>query len=148
MNELFGRSGRRPTVACDASIFTYINGVLHFLAVKRGNEPFKGQFALPGGFMEWDESCEQCVARELAEETGLTGLKLEQVGVYSKPGRDPRGTIVSVSYMALIESSNIELRAGDDAAEAEWIMVENHPTLAFDHDIILKNALLRLESKD
>lgn len=148
MNELFGRSGKRPTVACDASVFTYIDGVLHFLVVKRGNEPFKGQIALPGGFMEWDESCEQCIARELEEETGLKGLKLEQIGAYSEPGRDPRGTIVSVSYMALIDADGVELRAGDDAAEAEWIPVEGHPLLAFDHETILKKALLRLENND
>jgi len=147
MSELFGRSGKRPTVACDATIFTKLDGILHFLAVERGQEPYKGQFALPGGFMEWEETCEQCVARELEEETGLRGLDLLQIGAYSDLGRDPRGTIVSVSYMGVLDTADVELRAGDDAAKAMWIAVEGHSPLAFDHELILEKALERLNER-
>jgi 8-oxo-dGTP diphosphatase len=141
MSNAFGRKGKRPTVGCDCVVFGKRGGILHVLLVKRGKDPFIGKWALPGGFMEWNESCEQAAARELEEETGLKGLKLEPVGVFSKPGRDPRGTIISVAFRCEAGSARMRVKGGDDAEEAAWIPLKKIPRLAFDHDEILKSAL-------
>ena len=141
MTDFFGRDGKRPAVACDAAIFAEKDGLLCVLLVKRGNEPFKGMWALPGGFMEWGESCETTVAREIREETGLRGLKFKQFGVFSTPGRDPRGTVVSVTYLARAGVNLRRVKGGDDAAEARWFPVNKRPRLAFDHDLVLRAAL-------
>lgn len=147
MGDIFGREGKRPTVACDLVIFSGSGDDLKVLLVKRGKDPFKGMWALPGGFMEWDESCEQCAARELEEETGVAGVKLRPLGVFSAPGRDPRGTIVSVAYTGFIPAEKTTVKAGDDAAEAVWFPVKNVPLLGFDHPLILKTALTGLSSE-
>lgn len=147
MTDVFGREGARPTVGCDAVIFDVRKGELRVLLIKRGHEPFLGKWALPGGFMEWGESCETAAARELQEETGLTGVRLEQLGVFSEPGRDPRGTIVSVAYFGLVDDNNLAIKAADDAAEAQWFEVEKCPELAFDHTLILKKALDYMRNK-
>lgn len=146
MMDLFGREGKRPTVACDTVVFTMKDGVLCVLLVVRGHDPFKGMYALPGGFMEWGESCEEGARRELMEETGLAVDALEFVGVFSKPGRDPRGTVVSIEYMAVVEPEKAIIRAGDDAAEAEWVSVEKVPQLAFDHSEVFTQAMALFES--
>ncbi|MCC7196575.1 NUDIX hydrolase [Candidatus Peregrinibacteria bacterium] len=148
MTDLFGREGKRPTVACDTVVFTVKDGVLCVLLVVRGGDPFKGMYALPGGFMEWGESCEEGARRELKEETGLEVEALEFVGVFSKPGRDPRGTVVSVEYLAVVEPEKAVIQAGDDAAEAEWVAVEKVPVLAFDHSEVFASAKALFESKD
>ncbi len=147
MNYHFGRSGKRPTVACDAAVFARKGGRLFILLVKRGKAPFKGKWALPGGFVEWGESCDQAVARELKEETAIRGIKLRQFGVFSTPGRDPRGTIISIAYFGMTGPSKMKARGGDDAAEARWVEVSKCPRLAFDHDLMLKNALQSLKEK-
>ena len=144
MNDFFGRKGKRPAVACDAVIFAKNNKELLVLLVKRGTEPFKGMWALPGGFLEWGESCEEGVAREIEEETGLRGLKFEQLGAFSEPGRDPRGTVVSIAYTARASDKKMKVKGGDDAAEAEWFPVLNCPRLAFDHGKVLRLAMQRL----
>jgi len=128
-------------VGCDNVIFRRDKRALFVLLVKRGHAPFKGKWALPGGFMEWNESCEQAAARELTEETGLRRVKLSPVGVFSKPGRDPRGTIISVSFWAEIAANKRGVKSGDDADEVKWFSVKALPMLAFDHDLILKTAL-------
>jgi 8-oxo-dGTP diphosphatase len=110
MTDLFGSEGKRPTVACDTVVFTLKEGVLCVLLVVRGHDPFKGMYALPGGFMEWGESCEEGARRELKEETGLEVEALEFVGVFSKPGRDPRGTVVSVEYLAVVEPEKADIQ--------------------------------------
>lgn len=148
MTDLFGREGKRPTVACDTVVFTVKDGVLCVLLVVRGNDPYKGMYALPGGFLEWGESCEQGARRELMEETGLEVGVLELVGVFSEPGRDPRGTIVSVEYLAVVEPEKAVIQAGDDAAEAQWVAVEKVPKLAFDHSEVFDAAKALLESKN
>lgn len=148
MTDLFGREGKRPTVACDTVVFTVKDGALCVLLVVRGNDPFKGMYALPGGFLEWGESCEQGARRELMEETGLEVDGLELVGVFSEPGRDPRGTIVSVEYLAVVEPEKAVIQAGDDAAEAQWVAVEKVPKLAFDHSEVFEAAKALLESKN
>ena len=95
--------------------------------------PFQGQWALPGGFVDQDEDLEPAAQRELAEETGITGLRLTQMQTFGKPGRDPRGHTVSIVYLSVLDSEPDGLRAGSDAAEARWFSTDALPTLAFDH---------------
>lgn len=140
MNDLFGEEGKRPTVATDCVILAQREGTWWVLLIERGSEPYKGKWALPGGFMEWDESCEQSAARELVEETALEGVDLKLLGVFSKPGRDPRGTIVSVVYIGVVDANNVNAIGGDDAARAEWFPLNDSPELAFDHDEVLASA--------
>lgn len=110
------------------------------LLVERGNEPFKGCWAIPGGFMNMDETAEQCAVRELEEETGLVVSELQQIGAYSKVDRDPRGRTITVAYLAIIDAP-VEVRGLDDAAQAKWFPISDLPPLAFDHQDILKNAI-------
>jgi len=112
------------------------------LLVRRGNPPFRGRLALPGGFVEGSESCEEAVLRELAEETGLKGRIAGLVGVYSAPGRDPRGPTCTTTY--LVERTGGRLRAGDDAAAARFVPLRRARAerLAFDHDRMLADAVL------
>src|SRR5512133_2127822 len=110
------------------------------LLVRRGNEPFAGRWALPGGFVEEGERPEDAARRELAEETGLalTG-ELRLVGVYGEPGRAPRGWTVSAAYLAIVPGE-ASVHGGDDAAEARWFLADEVPLLAFDHDLVLSDA--------
>lgn len=136
-----GTSGKRPTVGCDCAILTKKGAAWMVLLIERGHEPFKGKWALPGGFMEWNESCEQAAARELEEETSLKNVQLKLLGVFSKPGRDPRGTIISVAFIGVVDEQNAATaKGGDDAARTEWFPLDGHPALAFDHEDILAYA--------
>jgi 8-oxo-dGTP diphosphatase len=108
------------------------------LLVKRGIEPFKGFWALPGGHLNEDESVEEALVREAHEETGLQVEPLEIVGVYSKPGRDPRGHTVTIAYLCKLVGGSLE--AGDDASEVNWFPLDSLPDLAFDHSEIIKDA--------
>ena len=116
------------------------------LLIRRKNEPFQGKWALPGGFVEMDETIEAGAERELWEETGIRGVSLEQFGTYGDPGRDPRGRVVGVVYWALLTEKPKET-AGDDAAEAAWFPLDALPEMAFDHDKILKDARERMRRK-
>lgn len=139
---------KRPAITVDIVIFTLHEERLKVLLIKRRNEPFRGVSAIPGGFMEIDESLEDAAARELHEETGLSGLYLEQLYTFGEPSRDPRDRIISVAYFALVPSKDaLEVKAGDDAAEADWYPVDDLPPLAFDHTDILDYALTRLRYK-
>ena len=136
----------KPSLTADVAIF--VRGRL--LLIRRGGHPFLGCWALPGGFAEPGETIEQTAARELEEETGLTGADLHLVGVYSAPGRDPRGWTVSVAYAARLDDATP--KAGDDAAEAAWFAVENGTValpegekLAFDHAQIIRDAIAWLK---
>ncbi|MEU2981249.1 NUDIX hydrolase [Streptomyces hirsutus] len=136
-------------VTVDLAVFTLRTGVLHALLVERGEEPYEGRWALPGGFVQPDESAETAARRELAEETGLTdvsGLHLEQLRTYSEPGRDPRMRVVSVAFTALLPDAP-EARGGGDAAQARWIPYGSVRGLAFDHDRILADARERVGAK-
>jgi 8-oxo-dGTP diphosphatase len=133
-------------VTVDVVIFTIQEGALKVLLVKRKIAPFKGQFAIPGGFVLEDEDLEQAAVRELREETGVSDVYLEQLYSFGKPDRDPRGRVVTVAYFALI-SADRKLKAGTDAAEAAWFPVDDLPPLAFDHATILNYALERLRNK-
>ncbi|MEU9594807.1 NUDIX domain-containing protein [Streptomyces sp. NPDC048193] len=136
-------------VTVDLAVLTLRAGALHVLLVERGQEPYAGRWALPGGFLLPEESAERAARRELAEETGLadvTGLHLEQLRTYSEPGRDPRMRVVSVAYTALLPDPP-EPHAGTDAAEARWVPYDEARGLAFDHDRILADARERVGAK-
>jgi 8-oxo-dGTP diphosphatase len=113
---------------------------IEVLLIKRAREPFKGKWALPGGFVDKDESLEDAAARELREETGLEGNRLDQLGAFGDPGRDPRGHTVSVVFTAVV-SGEKEAKAADDAEDARWHPARRPPALAFDHKKILQAAL-------
>jgi 8-oxo-dGTP diphosphatase len=131
----------------DIVIFTIEQGALKVLLVKRGIEPFAGQYAIPGGFVLENESLDQAAMRELREETGVTEVYLEQLYSFGDPKRDPRGRVVTIAYYALISAEHSQLRAGSDAAAAAWFAVDAVPDLAFDHAKILTYALERLRNK-
>lgn len=137
----------RPSVTVDLVIFTIAKNDLKVLLIRRGSEPFKNCWALPGGFVEIDESLEKAAARELKEEAGVTKVYLEQLYTFGDPKRDPRGRVISVSYFALVDAESQRIRAASDAAEAEWHSVFNSPKLAFDHKKILDYAVWRLRNK-
>ena len=119
------------------------------LLVRRGGHPFKGRWALPGGFLQPGESLEECARRELREETGLEASALVPLAPRSKPGRDPRGWILSCPYLCIVTAGAEGVRGGDDAAAAEWRpLAEPGRRLAFDHDEILAGALARLRGPD
>ncbi|MFC8425360.1 NUDIX domain-containing protein [Streptomyces sp. NPDC057236] len=129
-------------VTVDLAVFTLRAGALHVLLVERGQEPYAGRWALPGGFVQPDESAESAARRELGEETGLTdvsGLHLEQVRTYSEPDRDPRMRVVSVAFAALLPDGP-EAHGGSDAAQARWTPYDSARELAFDHGRILADA--------
>lgn len=136
-----------PAVTTDVVLFTIREDSVQLLLIERGNEPFKGSWALPGGFVEIDEDLEAGAARELAEETGVENLYFEQLATFGRPGRDPRERVISVAYLALAPETKLAVRAGDDAAAAEWFPVKALPTLAFDHAEIIEIAHQRLVAK-
>jgi len=137
----------KPSVTADIVIFTIKDRDLKVLLVKRNLVPFKDRWALPGGFVRINESLEDAAKRELEEETGVKDVYLEQLYTFGDPKRDPRGRVITVSYMALVNSEKIKLKASTDAAEAEWFSVKNMPLLAFDHREILNYSLKRLKWK-
>ena len=127
---------KTPLLTADCVVVDRDRGVL---MVRRKNPPYKGYLALPGGFVEIGETVEQAARRELAEETGMEATKLSLVGVYSKPGRDPRGHVCTVAFLADVERA--EARAGDDAEAVAWIRNINDVEIAFDHREIITDAL-------
>jgi len=140
----------RPSVSVDLVIFTIADDDLKVLLIRRGAEPYRDCWALPGGFVEIDESLEDAAARELREEAGVTSVYLEQLYTFGDPGRDPRGRVISVSYFALVDAERQRIRAATDAIDARWFSVfdaENSRKLAFDHGKILDYAVWRLRNK-
>lgn len=138
----------RVAVTVDVVVFTLRDGALHALLVRRGVAPFRGRWALPGGFILEGEPLEAAALRELREETGVEEAYLEQLYTFGDPGRDPRGRVVTVAYYALVSSDALTLAAGSDAEEARWWRVDGLPReLAFDHDRVLDMALQRLRGK-
>lgn len=134
----------RPAVTADCVVLTR-ESTPQVLLIQRGNDPFRGSWAFPGGFMEMDETTEQCAIRELEEETGLQLTDVRQIGAYSRVDRDPRGRTVSVAYLAVIDSP-VPVTAHDDAALARWFPITALPPLAFDHTDIMNDAIRLLTS--
>ncbi|MGB3801094.1 MAG: NUDIX domain-containing protein [Lewinella sp.] len=138
----------RPSVTVDVVVFGYDGGeTLKLLLIQRGGEPFRGQWALPGGFVDMEEDLETSALRELEEETGVKDLYLEQLYTFGQPGRDPRGRVISVAHYALVNLGNHPASAASDAARAEWFALDDLPELAFDHARIIEMATTRLRAK-
>ena len=131
----------RPALTADCLIFGKDPSGLKILLIQRKNEPFQGLWALPGGFMDMDETIEECACRELKEETGLEVSELQQLHTFSAPGRDPRGRTVSVVFVGIVERRGFQPQAGDDAALARWFAADQLPRLAFDHAEIDEMAM-------
>ena len=129
----------RPAVTADCIVMTD-EPLPKVLLIQRDAAPYKGAWAFPGGFMNMDETTEQCAIRELEEETGLKVPTVHQIGAYSKVDRDPRGRTITVAYLAIVDSPK-EVKGQDDAAKAEWFTITDLPHLAFDHYDILRDAL-------
>lgn len=136
----------RPALSVDVVIFSLRRSALHVLLIRRAAPPFKGKWAIPGGFVEPTESLEEAARRELLEETDLNDVYVEQLYTFGDPKRDPRGRVVTVAYFALVPE-DVLASAGDDAAEADWYPIDRLPELAFDHADIVGYALQRLRYK-
>jgi 8-oxo-dGTP diphosphatase len=138
----------RPSVTVDTVLFTIRAGELAILMIRRGGPPFKGHWALPGGFVEENESLERAAARELQEETGVVQTSLEQLGAFGDPGRDPRGHTVSVAFYTFLVAT-VRPVAADDAADAQWVPLStlSRARVAFDHPRIIALAIDRLREQ-
>jgi 8-oxo-dGTP diphosphatase len=138
----------RPSVTADIVLFTVRDRTLQVLLVRRKEWPFAGSWAVPGGFLRPGETLEDAARRELAEETGVSEVLLEQLRVWSEPERDPRTWVITVAFTALVASDRLTLRAGTDAAEAAWFRADALPhPLAFDHDAVLAYAVASLRAR-
>ena len=134
-----------PSVTTDCVIFGFDGSRLNVLLIERGIEPFKGRWAFPGGFIKMDETALMGAKRELFEETGLKDAYIKQFHAFSDPDRDPRERVITIAYYALVRIS--EVKGGDDAAKAQWFTLDQVPSLAFDHDLILRHALKELREQ-
>ena len=131
----------RPAVTADCVVVTK-DATPKVLLIERGADPFKGCWAFPGGFLNMDETTEQCAIRELEEETGLQVTEFHQIGAYSKVDRDPRGRTVTVAYLAIVDEPNA-VSGRDDATKAVWWPIDTLPPLAFDHEDIMQDAIIK-----
>lgn len=136
-----------PAVTTDCVIFGYDGKDLHILLIERGLDPYKGCWALPGGFLNMDETAEEGAKRELLEETNVSDVYLEQFHTFTKVDRDPRERVLTIAFYALVRKSDYQIIGGDDAARAEWFNVDELPPLAFDHAEIIKMARERVREK-
>ncbi len=131
----------RPSVTVDIVLLTDAFPRPEILLIQRKNAPFKGFWALPGGFIEMDETLEATALRELHEETGLSDVHLRQVATFGNPDRDPRGRVITVAYVGTVKKMEQRAIAGSDAAEVAWFSTDNLPPLAFDHGEIIQKTL-------
>ena len=136
---------QHPAVTADCVIFGFDGINIKVLLIQRGIDPYKGKWAFPGGFMNMDETAEQCARRELEEETGLKDVTVEQFYTFTDVKRDPRERVITVAYYALVRLS--EVKGGDDAEEAQWFSLDEIPSLAFDHELIFRKALKVLKER-
>src|SRR5258706_11574725 len=137
----------RAALTVDCVVFGFDESELKVLLIQRGLEPFKGRWAMPGGFVRVNETLDAAARRELQEEAGLSNVFLEQLYTFGAVDRDPRERVVSVAYYALVKLSEHEAKAATDATNARWFVVSKVPRLAFDHGEILSIALARLKAK-
>jgi len=137
----------RPAVTTDCVIFGYDEGVLKVLLIERGIEPYRGKWALPGGFIDMEEDAETCARRKLVQETGLENIYMEQLYTFSEVSRDPRYRVISIAYYALVKPTDYNPQAGTDTTNIRWFPVSAVPELAFDHTGILGAARERLKGK-
>lgn len=135
----------RLMLTVDAVVFRKNNGLLEVLLIQRKHYPFEGMWALPGGFVDMDETCEEAVVRELKEETSLTLTGLKQLHTFSELGRDPRGRTVSVTFFGITDYENSTVKGGDDARDAQWYPINNLPELAFDHIKVVEMAIAAID---
>lgn len=144
-NKMYSYKYPHPAVTADCVIFGFDGVSIKVLLIQRGIEPYKGQWAFPGGFLKMNESVEECAKRELEEETGLKSASVEQFYTFSAVNRDPRERVITVAHYALVRLS--EVKGGDDAASAKWFAMNEIPSLAFDHDHILRLAVKCLKER-
>lgn len=138
----------RPMVTVDAAVFQVYENKIKILLIQRGKEPFKGCWALPGGFVEMNEELDDAVARELSEETGLCNVKLQQMYTFGGVDRDPRGRMISVVYMGVVRGDVKKINAGDDASNVRWFDICQLPEkIAFDHKKVIEFAAGKLREK-
>lgn len=128
----------RPAVSADIAVFRQEGRTLQILLIRRKNPPYQGMWALPGGFMEIDETLEQTAVRELAEETGLKNINLKQFKTFSQVDRDPRTRVITTVFYGMVPGENSDVSGGDDAEEAQWFALDDMPSLGFDHKEIIK----------
>lgn len=131
----------RPMVTTDIVVFKKEQNEVTVLLIKRGNSPYEGQWALPGGFVDENEALKTAALRELKEETRLEGIALTQMHTFGNPGRDPRGHCISVVYLGWLSDNKQQAVAGDDAKEVQWFSINKLPQLAFDHKEIIAMAV-------
>ena len=131
----------RPSVTVDIVLLADVFPHPKVLLIRRKNPPFKDLWALPGGFLEMDETLEESALRELNEETNISDVELTQVGTFGHPERDPRGRVITIAYVGIINSEQQKAEAGSDAAEVAWFSTLDLPQLAFDHSEIIEKAL-------
>jgi 8-oxo-dGTP diphosphatase len=134
----------RPAVTADIIILKLINNQQFVLLIERKHPPFEGMWALPGGFLEMNETLEETAHRELEEETGITGVKLEQFYTFSKVNRDPRHRTITTVFIGFADTNTPDPEAGDDAAKAKWYPLHNLPPLAFDHGMVMEMVKRKL----
>ncbi|MCK9401069.1 MAG: NUDIX hydrolase [Bacteroidales bacterium] len=137
----------RPAVSADIALFRHEKQSLHILLIQRKNPPFQGMWALPGGFMEIDETLEETATRELEEETGLKNVELKQFKTFSQVDRDPRTRIVTTVFFGIVPPENSVATGGDDAESAEWFNVDDLPPVGFDHARIIGLLLEQIKKE-
>ena len=135
----------RPAVTTDAILISKEKSEVYILLIERANEPYKGQWALPGGFVDMDEELEEACSRELKEETSVDGVPLQEFATFGAVNRDPRGRTISIVFWSILDSRP-NTKSGDDAANVKWFNLNDLPSLAFDHEIII--ARFRQEKLD
>lgn len=143
---MFSYEHPRPAVTTDIALLHLCHETLQVLLIKRAHEPHLGKWALPGGFVDIDEDLDAAARRELAEETGVTGVALQQLHTFGALGRDPRGRVITVVYYGVV-TEQPSLDAATDAAAARWFALEAIPDLAFDHAEILQMARARVTAE-
>ncbi|TFE68563.1 NUDIX hydrolase [Methylacidiphilum sp. Yel] len=144
-----GHIGLRPEIArfaltTDCVVLGFMPDTLHLLLIQRKNPPFQGMWALPGGFVEENEDLEEAALRELKEETNISASQLVQIGAFGKPGRDPRGRVISIAFLLVMPFENLKPAAGDDAKNACFFPLNQLPILAFDHQFIIAQGCQKL----